>query len=66
LKVNFSLLIFVEFEVAIVKADHIVYNAQKSVMLTFDVISEQKAKNHLLYLHSQALIKFLIQFNKRL
>lgn len=51
---------------AIVKADHIVYNAQKSVMLTFDVISEQKAKNHLLYLHSQALIKFLIQFNKRL
>jgi hypothetical protein len=52
--------------VAIIKADQIVYNAQKSAMLTFDVVSELKAKNHLLYLHSQALIKFLIQFNKRL
>jgi len=35
-------------------------------MLTFNVVSEQKAKNRLIYLHSQLMFRFLNQFNKKL
>lgn len=43
-----------------------VFNSQKVAMLTFNLVSEQKAKNQLLMIHSHTLIKFLMQFNKRI
>ena len=50
-----------------VKADNVVYHqTQRSVMLTFHVVTEHKAKNQLLYVNSQTLYKSLFQFNKRL
>ncbi len=59
--------IFDHYEIAVVKADNVVYHqSQKSVMLTFNVVTEHKAKNQLLYVNSQTLYKNLIQFNKRL
>jgi hypothetical protein len=49
-----------------IKADSVVFNSQKAAMLTFNLVSEQKARNQLLNIHSHTLIKFLVQFNKRL
>ena len=59
--------IFDHYEIAVVKADNVVYHqTQRSVMLTFHVVTEHKAKNQLLYVNSQTLYKSLYQFNKRL
>ena len=51
---------------AVVNSDSITYQSQKAIMLTFNLISEQKAKNRLLYMHSQILYRFMAQLNKRL
>ena len=42
----------IEYEIALIKADQVVYNSQKTAMLTFEILSEQKAKNRLLLVHS--------------
>jgi hypothetical protein len=44
--------IFDHFEIAQVRAEPVTYQHQKSLMLTFNLITEQKAKNQLLYVNS--------------
>ena len=34
-----------EFEIALIKADQVVFNSQKVALLSFNIVSEQKAKN---------------------
>lgn len=58
--------VFVKYEMAEVKADQVMFNSQKAAMLTFNIVSEQRAKNQLLYLDSQVLIKFLTNINKKM
>eukprot|EP00347_Sterkiella_histriomuscorum_P018326 403345932 len=58
--------IFEKFEIASITGEQVNYLSKKAIMLTFSIISEQKAKNRLIYLHSNMLFKFLNQFNKRL
>ena len=45
LKVSNSLLSLLEFEIALIKADQVVFNSQKVALLSFNIVSEQKAKN---------------------
>ena len=59
--------LFDKYEIAVVNAETVTYqSSQKSVMLCFNLVSEHKAKNQLLYVNSQAVQKTLVQFNKRL
>ena len=45
--------IFDHFEIAVVKSENVIYNhSSKSVMLTFHLVSEHKAKNQLLYVNT--------------
>jgi hypothetical protein len=37
--------IFEKFEIALIKADQVVFNSQKVALLSFNIVSEQKAKN---------------------
>ncbi|CDW71528.1 multi-sensor hybrid histidine kinase [Stylonychia lemnae] len=58
--------VFERFEIASIIGEQVNFVSKKTVMLTFNLISEQKAKNRLIYLHSQLMFRFLHQFNKRL
>lgn len=56
----------VEYEMTMVNGETIMYKSQKAAILTFNVITEQKAKNQLLLVHSKLLSKFMNQFSKKL
>ncbi|TNV87760.1 hypothetical protein FGO68_gene5455 [Halteria grandinella] len=59
--------IFDAFEIATVQAEQVTYqNTSKAVMLTFNLVSEHKARKQLLYVNSQTLYKQILNFNKRL
>lgn len=49
-----------------VKTDSLVYNGQKVAMLTFNINSERHARNQLLHLNSNTLLKFLNNYLKKL
>jgi hypothetical protein len=51
---------------AVIRAEQVTFNSQKAAMLTFNLVSEQRAKNQVLFLHSQVLMKFLNTMTKRL
>lgn len=40
-------------------ADAVAYQSKKAIMLTFNIVSEQRAKNKLLYMHSELTLRFL-------
>lgn len=44
----------------------VMFKSQKTVMLSLHLISNQKAKSHLMLIHAQLLIKYLSQFSKKL
>jgi hypothetical protein len=59
--------VFESYEIATVRAEPVNFqNSSKTVMLTFELVSEHKARNQLLYVNSQNLYKQIQQFNKRL
>jgi len=49
--------LFSNFEMARVKGEMITFKNQKNIMLTFDVISSQKARSQIMSLHSELLSK---------
>jgi hypothetical protein len=42
----------IEFEITIVTGEAVQFKGSKSVMLTFEIVSDQKAKGSLMLLHS--------------
>ncbi len=49
-----------------VSGEGVMYKSQRAVMLSFDVISEEKAKAQLMSAHTQQLTKTIRSFAKRL
>ena len=37
--------ISIEYEMAVIKSEQVIFNSQKVAMLTFNLVSEQRAKN---------------------
>ena len=56
----------IEYEIAEINADSLVFNSQKVAMLTFNLVTEQRSKNQLLYLNSHLLLKFLTTYNRKI
>jgi hypothetical protein len=44
---------------AVIDGENVTYKSQKTIMLTFNLISEQKAKNQLMLVHAKILAKFM-------
>lgn len=45
---------------ALINAESVKFKSQKTAMLTFNLISEQKAKNNLMLIHAKLLSKFMV------
>lgn len=54
------------FEIAQVAAEMVSYLSKRALLLTFAVVSEQKAKSKLVFMHSMLVDRLLTQFTKRL
>lgn len=61
-----SKVFFEKFEMAQVSPETVYYKGHKTVMLSFNMISDQKARNKLMCLHAQILSKYVSQFSKKL